>query len=637
MFDFIRTHKKIMQILLIILIFPSFVLFGIDGYKQFNEKGEAVAVVDGIEISQEEWDQAHKAEAERMRASMPNIDVSMFDTPVMRYGVLERLVQSKVLEASVQKANLRISDKRVAQAISELEPLAAIKRPDGTLDIEQYKQILAAQGMSPEIFEARMRSDLAVRQVVNGVTQTSVTFPSQFQVSSNALAQQREVQVAIFSASEYLDKAQPTEDEIQAFYKSHIDDYKSIETADIEYVVLNLDSVEKTITISDSELKAYFEQNQSNLASKEERRASHILISVNKDASASEKAKAQEKAQSILASLRQNPDQFPELAKKNSQDSGSAAKGGDLEFFARGAMVKPFEEVAFGLKKGEISELVETEFGFHIIRLTDIKTPGKGDFNQLKSSLEGELRKELARKKFAEIAEQFSNLVYEQSDSFQPVAQKLKLDVLKAEGVTKEVNAGGKVVWADPKLLQRIFSAESIEKKRNTEAVETSSNQLISARITQHRPSITLPLAEVKNLVVQALLSQKSLALAKKEGESQLNLWRSKPELAQFQVPVVISREQTQKLPNNLVELAMRANSSKLPLIEGVDLGSRGFGIIKINKLIESKNEKPSPESSERFTKSWATAENLAYFSVLKERLKVNVKVKAPTDSRVMK
>lgn len=637
MFDFIRTHKKIMQILLIILIFPSFVLFGIDGYKRFNNKGETVAIVDGVEISKDEWDQAHKVEVERMRASMPNVDVGMFDTPAMRYGVLERMVQSKVLESSVKDLNLRVSDQRVAQAISELEPLAAIKNPNGSLDIERYKQLLAAQGMTPEMFEARMRADIAVRQVVNGVTQSSVTFPLQFQVPLNAFSQQREVQVAIFSASDYLDKAKPSEEEIQAFYKAHAEDYKSIETADIEYVVLNLEAVEKTISVSDSDLKTYFDQNQANLSSKEERRASHILINAGKDASTADKAKAKEKAQALLDSLRQKPDQFAELAKKNSQDAGSAPKGGDLEFFSKGAMVKPFEDVVFNLKKGEISDLVETDFGFHIIRLTDIKTAAPSQFNQVKASLEADLKKELARKKFAEMAEQFSNLVYEQSDSFKPVVQKLKLEVHQAEGVTREINAGGKVVWGDPKLLQRIFSAESIEKKRNTEAVETAPNQLVAARIMQYRPSVVLGLEEVKNLVVQALLSQKALELAKKDGETKLQLWRSKPESAQWQVPVVISREQTQKLPNNLVELAMRLDAQKLPQIEGIDLGPKGYGILKVNKLLDSKSEKPSAESSERFVKAWATAENLAYFSLLKNRLKVSLKPSPPADNRIMK
>ena len=637
MFDFIRTHKKIMQILLIILIFPSFVLFGIDGYKRFNNKGEAVAVVDGVEISKDEWEQAHKAEVERMRASMPNVDIGMFDTPAMRYGVLERMVQSRVLESSVKNLNLKISDRRVAQSISDMEPLAGIKTPNGALDIERYKQLLASQGMTPEIFEARMRSDLSVRQVVNGVTQSSLTFPSQFHVPVAALLQQREIQVSIFSASDYLDKAKPTEEEIQTFFKSHADDYKSIETADIEYVVLNLDALEKTISVTESDIKTYFDQNQANLGSKEERRASHILISFAKGANDADKSKAKEKAQALLNILRQKPDQFADMAKQNSQDAGSASKGGDLDYFSKGSMVKPFEDVAFNLKKGEISDLVETEFGFHIIRLTDIKTPSSANFNQIKKSLEADLRKELAKKKYAEVAEQFSNLVYEQSDSFKPVVQKLKLEVQKAEGVTREINAGGKVVWGDPKLLQRVFSAESIEKKRNTEAVETAPNQLVAARITQYRPSIVLSLDEVKNSVVQALLAQKALELAKKDGLSKLELWRSKPESAQWQAPVIISREQTQKLPVNLVEVAFRADAQKLPLIDGVDLGMKGYGIVKVNKLIDGKLENANPETSERFVKAWATAENLAYFSVLKNRLKVSVKPSAPADARIIK
>jgi peptidyl-prolyl cis-trans isomerase D len=362
MFDFIRTHKKIMQILLIILIFPSFVLFGIDGYKRFNNKGEAVAVVDGVEISKDEWEQAHKAQVERMRASMPNVDIGMFDTPAMRYGVLERMVEAKVLESSVKNLNLKVSDRRVAQSISDLEPLAAIKTPDGALDIERYKQLLAAQGMSPEVFEARMRSDLAARQVVNGVTQSTVTFPSQFQVPMTALLQQREIQVAIFSSSDYLDKAKPTEEEIRAFYQTHAEDYKSIETADIEYVVLTLDDIEKTITVSESDLKTYFDQNQAKLSSKEERRASHILISLAKGATDADKSQAKQKAQTLLNTLRQKPDQFADLAKKYSQDTGSAAKGGDLDYFSRGSMVKPFEDVAFNMKKGEISDLVDLAF-----------------------------------------------------------------------------------------------------------------------------------------------------------------------------------------------------------------------------------------------------------------------------------
>jgi len=352
MFEFIRTHKKIMQILLIILIFPSFVLFGIDGYKRFQDGGETVATIDGINISKDEWEQAHKVEIDRMRASMPGVDSSMFDTPAMKYGVLERLVQSKVLEVTAKKLNLSISDSRVAQTISEMQALASLKKPDGSLDLEKYKQLLAAQGMSPEIFENRMRGDLSVRQVVNGVTQSTVTFPSQVDVAMKAFKQQREIQVAIFSASDYLDKAQPTGEELKAYFSKHAEEYKSIETADIEFVTLDLASIEKTINVTEAELKAYFDQNQAALSQKEERRASHILINAGKDVSAADRAKAKTKAVEILTQMRKKPEQFAELAKQNSQDAGSAPKGGDLDFFAKGAMVKPFEDAAFALKKG---------------------------------------------------------------------------------------------------------------------------------------------------------------------------------------------------------------------------------------------------------------------------------------------
>lgn len=627
MFEFIRAHKTIMQILLIILIVPSFVLFGIDGYKRFRDKGETVATVDGLNITQEEWDQAHKIEIDRMKASMPGVDSSMFDTPTMKIGVLERIVQSRVLEATARQLNLSISDQRVAQAISSIEALAALKKSDGTLDIERYKQLLADQGMTPEAFEARLRGDLSVRQVVNGVTQSTVTFPSQVEIAMKAFKQQREIQVAIFSASDYLDQAKPSDEDLKTYFSKHAEDYKSIETADIEYVVLDLASIEKNIVVSEAELKSYFDQNQTTLAGKEERRASHILITAGKEVSQADRNKAKEKILEIQDSLRKKPDQFAELAKKFSQDPGSAPKGGDLDFFAKGAMVKPFEEAAFALKKGEISEIIETEFGYHIIRVTDIKAAPQANFLQLRANLETDLKKEMARKKYAELAEQFSNLVYEQSDSFNAVVEKLRLPIQTAQGITRDVNGGGKVVWAHPNLLKSIFSQESIARKHNTETIETAPNQLVSARITQYRPATQLSLDEAKQVVVQAFLREKSLELALKDGQNKLEQWRLKPETGNWQAPVNVSREQTQKLPPNLIDLAMRVEVKNFPGIEGVNLGAKGFGIVRVNKIIPTEEASPqSAESLERFTKAWATAENLAYFNLLKNRLKAVIK-----------
>ena len=626
-----------MQILLIILIFPSFVLFGIDGYKRFNDKSVVAASIDGRDISVAEWEQAQKNEVERMRTSMPGMDVSMFDTPAIKFMSLERIVRSRVLESSASKLNIKISDQKLAKTIGEVDSLAALKKADGSFDIEKYKSFLSAQGMTPDIFESRVRSDLAVRQVIGGVNASSFASLSQATVSLDAFLQQREIQVAIFSASDYLDVSKPTEEEVKSYFLAHAQDYQTAETVDIEYVVFDLPAVEKSITVSEAELKTYFDQNQSLLKSKEERRASHILISSSKESSSTEKKSALEKAQNLLVTLRKSPQLFADLAKKNSQDPGSSTKGGDLDFFARGAMVKPFEEVAFSLKKGEISEIVETEFGYHIILLTDIKSAGGSSFADAKTNLEHDLKKDLAKKKFAELAEQFTNMVYEQSDSLKPVSQKFKLEVQVARDITKQTASASKALWSNPKLLQSIFSADAIAKKQNTEAVEISTNQLVSARVISHKPVTNLQLDDIKPSLVQSVLSQKSVEAAKREGEEKLKLWQSDLSLAKLQGPVLISREQNQKLPASLVEAAMRADASKLPLLVGVDLGAKGFGMVKINSVSKAAPINDRKDSVDKYAKAWTSAESIAYFNFLKSRSKVQYQVEKPVAGNILK
>jgi len=637
MFEYIQRNKKIMHILLIVLIFPAFAFFGVDGYKRFNNSSAKAAWVDGREISVAEWDQAHKAEVDRMAASMPGMDVAMFDTPAMKFMALERIIRSKVLEVSASKLNIKISDQKLAKAIGEVDSFASLKKPDGSFDIEKYKSFLSAQGMTPEIFESRVRADLSVRQVIGGVGSSSFSPVSQATTTLDAFLQQREIQVAIFSSSDFFDAAKPTDDDIKNYFASHAKEYQTSETVDIEYVVLDLPTVEKTITVTESELKTYFDQNQNLLNSKEERRASHILISAAKDASAADKKIALAKAQTLLVTLKKSPELFADLAKKNSQDPGSSAKGGDLDFFARGAMVKPFEDIAFSMKKGDISDVVETEFGYHLIQVTDIKSAAKTSYQEAKASLEQDLKRDLAKKKYAEFADQFSNTVYEQSDSLKPVAQKLKLDIQVARDISKQSAPSSKAPWANPKLLQAIFSADAIEKKNNSEAVETSANQLVSARVVAHKPAASLQIDDVKPIIVQAVLSEKSLQLAKTQGKESFATWQKDISSAKFQAPVVISREQSQKLPTALVEAALRSDTSKLPLLVGVDLGTKGYGVVKINSVLPPLAVADRKDSVGKYAKAWTSAESMAYFSYLKSLFKVEYLVEKPASSNLLK
>ncbi|WP_408595694.1 SurA N-terminal domain-containing protein [Limnohabitans sp.] len=628
MFDFVRRHTRIMQFLLFLLIFPSFVLFGIDGYNRFREKGEAVAHVNGQEITQSEWDNAHRAQVERMRASMPGVDVKLFDTPQAKFSTLERLVRDRLLQVAAQELRLGSSDQRLAIELQQNPTIAALRRADGSLDMDRYKQLLGSQGMTPETFENQVRADLAARQVMAGVGMTSFAPASLADVTVNAFYEQRQVQVARFAAADFVSKVNPSDEELQAYYKSHAELFQSPERADVEYVVLDLASVQKGIVVPEAELKSYFEQNQTRLAALEERRVSHILLAADKSAPAAERDKVRNKAQELLAVIQQSPDKFAELARKNSQDPGSAAKGGDLDFFARGAMVKAFEDVAFALKKGETSAVVETEFGFHIIRLTDIKQPKTKSFDEQRAGLEVEVRRQLAQRKFAEAAEQFTNMVYEQSDSLKPAADRLKLEVLTAKGLAREPLATTTAPLNNPKLLAAVFTNDSVEKKRNTEAVEIGPNQLAAARVTQYSPVRTMPFDDVKVRVRQQLVAEQSAQRARQEGLAKLAEWKANAESAKLPAAVLISREQTQQQPSVLIEAALRADVQKLPAWVGVDLGTSGYAVVKVEKIVPRDAAAVQNRDRERaqYAQWWASAEGLAYYGMLKEKFKVEIK-----------
>lgn len=632
MFDFVRQHTKTMMFALFLLIIPSFVLFGIDGYKTSGDSGPVVARVAGTDISQGDWDAAHKSEAERIRASVPNVDPKLLDSPEARYATLERLVRERVLAQAVAKALLTTSDARLARDLQENPTIASLRLPDGKLDMDRYRQLAASQGLTPEGFEARVRQDISVRQVEAAIVNSGFTGAGVADVALSAFFERRDIQIANFATVDYVSKVDPNEAELQAFYSANQILFQAPEQASVQYVVLDIDSVKKTISVSESDLKSYYEQNASRLSGAEERRASHILIAAAKDAPADERLKAKARADDLLQQVRLSPEKFAELAKANSQDTGSAVNGGDLDFFGRGAMVKPFEDAAFALAKGAVSEVVESDFGYHIIKLTDIKAPKQKSFEELRAGIEADIKLQQAQRKFSEAAEVFTNAVYEQSDSLTPIAEKLKLEVKTAEAISRESKAGATGVLTHPKLLAAIFGADAIEKKHNTEAIETAPSQLTAARVTQYTPARTLPLAEVRSLVRERVVALRAAELAKKEGVDKLKQWRSTPASAVLPTSVTVSRDRAQNLPQQVVAAALRADTSSLPSFVGVDLGAKGYSIVKINQVIPrpALPEVEAARDRAQYAQWWTGAEANAYYELLKERFKVEILAQKP-------
>jgi peptidyl-prolyl cis-trans isomerase D len=621
-----------MMFLMFLLIIPAFVLVGINGFRSLNGGGETVAKIGSYSVKQEDWDAAHKNEVDRARSAQPNIDAKLLDSPQARYGTLERIVRERVMADAAADAHLSSTDARLARELQQNPTIASLRKPDGSLDMERYRQLAAAQGLTPEGFEARVRKDIALRQVEGGIASTTLAPIAQANMALNAFFERREVQVAGFLPADYKAQVNPTDAELDAFYQANQKMFQAAESASVEYVALDLDSVKKTISLSEEELKSYYEQNVARLSGKEERRASHILINAPKDMPAADKAKAKEKAAALLAQVRKFPDTFADVARKNSQDAGSAASGGDLDFFARGAMVKPFEDAAFSMKKGDISDLVESDFGFHIIKLVDIKSPKQKTFEEVKTSMEADLRTQQAQRKFAEVAETFTNAVYEQSDSFKQIADKLKLEVKTANNVQRKPMPDVKGALANAKLLTAIFSPDSVEKKRNTEAVEVAPNQLVSARITQYAPARVLPLSEVRNDVRERLVNSRAAELAKKDGATKLEAWKAQPDLAKLAAAVVVSRDQSQAISPNVLDKVMHADTATLPVWVGVDLGNQGYTLVRVNKVMERTEPKDEQAKQERgqYGQWVASAESQAYYELLKNRYKAQIKVTKP-------
>ena len=630
MFDFVRKHTKIMQLVLFLLIVPSFVLVGINGYNNMKEGGDAVAKVGGREILQGEWDAAHKQEVDRLRQQMPNLDSKLLESPAARYATLERMVRDRVLAATAEDLRLNIPEQRLRQLLAADKSLDPFYGPDGKLDAQRF---MAATGQTPEQFRAGLLAELSSRQVMVGVGGTTFATPAQAALSLNAFFEKREVQVARFAAADYASRVNPTEAELEAFYKANAAMFQAPEQANIEYLVLDLDTVRKTIAINEQDLKTYYEQNASRLGGQEERRASHILIASPKTAPAAEREKAKARAEELLAAVKKAPDSFADLARKNSQDPGSAANGGDLDFFTRGAMTKAFEDAAFALKKGDISPVVETEFGYHIIKVTDVKTPKQRSFEEMKPELEAEVKKQQAQRKFAEVADTFSNGVYEQADSLKPVADKLKLEVRTASGVQRTAAPGAPPALANPKFLAALFAPDSVDKKRNTEAVEIAPSTLVAGRVTQYTPARTVPFAEARDRVRERVVATRAAELAKKDGMEKLAAWKASPASADLPAAVTLSRQETQKQPAPVVEAALRADPTALPAFAGVELGEQGYAVVRVNKVLprEAPPEAVAKQDREQYVQAWGSAENLAYYNLLKERLKVQIMAPKPS------
>ncbi len=624
MFDFVRNHTKLVLGALLLLIIPSFVFFGVEGYTSFRDGSNApVAKVDGQSITRGEWEQAHQRFVDRVRRQNPE-QAQGLDTPEFRKETLEALLRERVLATAARDQHLAPTDARLQRLFVTDPQFAGVRNPDGSVN----RDLLGMQGMTSEMFAQNLRLEFASQQVLGGVSRTALMPPAMAERALDALLQRRAVQLQRYDAAAYRAKISVSDADIEAFHKAEAARFRAPEQAEIEYVMLELDALAQGVTVSEEEARKFYADNQARFGSPEERRASHVLIKAGADASAADKAKAKARAEELLAQVRKAPATFAAVAKQHSQDTGSAAQGGDLDFFGRGAMVKAFETAAFALKPGEISEVFETEFGYHFLTVTGVRGGQTKPFAEVRPAIEAELRTAKARAEWAKAAETFTNTVYEQSDSLQPVIDKLKLTRQTAT-VQRTPQPGAPAQLAAPKFLDAIFGNEAVANKRNTDAVEVAPNRLISGRVIKHMPARTRELAEVKEQVRAELVNRRALEMARQEGQARVAALKAAPAEA-LPITLQLSRLQSQGAPRSLVDAVMGADAAQLPFVTGVDLGAGGYVVVKVTEVLP-RDAGPGGDAPLRgqFVQALAAAEADAVLASLKARYKAEVKVGA--------
>ena len=621
MFNFVHQKKRFVQIVLVLIILP-FTFFGIDSFNQSGE-GEPLATVSSKKITQQEFDQELRQQQDSMREMMGNsYDPAMFDSPERKRAILDNLVDQHLLMSQGREAGLAVNDKYLAQAIVGIKEF---QNPEGKFDKKLFESTLRAQNRSAIAFEANVADQLRMRQMTETYFQNGYASREVADHMVRLSEEKRVVAVAQIDFTPFLNQAKVDEDAVRNYYDRNQDEFRTEEQVRVEYVAFSAESLQSQVTAGDAEVRKYYEEHQAEFGTQEQRQASHILIAVTPQASSADKQAAQEKAQKILQQVKQSPSKFADLARQYSQDPGSASKGGDLGMFGRGAMVKPFEESVYSLKVGEVSDWVLSDFGYHIIKLLAVSPAMVSPLQEVRNTIEQRIKLQKANDRFAELAEKFSNMVYEQSDTLKPAAELVNMPVQQSGWLNKKQPE--MQPWT-AKTLQAIFSDDVLKNKRNSTAVEVGPNMLLAARMIEHKPTSIRPLAEVSESIRQKLQRQQAAELAAKQGRMMLDqLQRGEKVSVEWKAPVTITRVSHPGVNNNLANQIFQVNAAKLPAYTGMETPQGGYTLVRVEevKALVQVDESRRTEFAQKLRQLTGDALYKAYLADTKQSLGVTM------------
>ncbi|MDO5056823.1 MAG: SurA N-terminal domain-containing protein [Lautropia sp.] len=590
MFDFVRTHQRLAQALLLILILPAFVFFGIAGYEQMFSDADTVASVEGEPIPRAHYEQVRRQQAQQVQQMMgESFDAALLDSPEARAQVLEDLITRQAMFVEARRNRVTVTPAEIQKAI--IDNHADLRDQSGKFDVEAYRRLLAANQLTPAQYEAQTGQSLALGAIERSVTQTAMVPKTVLDLVFDSQESRRVVRTLLLPAASHAKGLTPTDEQLKTWYEANKARFEQPESVDISYVVLRRDALlPADARPSDDELKAFYAKHSGRFNLPAEREASHILLKWPEGADEAAKAKVREQAEALLAQARANPDGFAELARKHSQDTGSAAEGGSLGYFERETMVKPFADAAFALDKPGLTDVVESEFGYHVIKVTGIKGGGEKPLAEVRDELLKMWREEEGARRYTPEAEALSNMAYEQSESLQPLAERFKLKVEQIKGLGRRPADGAakESVLGSARLRDLLYAPESLDERRNTTAIEVAPGVLVTARVDAHHPKRLPPLEEVREQVSKQWVAAEAARLAREAGEKQVAALNdgSARAPAGLSEANTVSRAQPGRLAPAVLRAAMAAPTDRLPHWVGAEAGQNGYQLVLVEKAL---------------------------------------------------
>ncbi|HET9462737.1 MAG TPA: SurA N-terminal domain-containing protein [Thiobacillus sp.] len=584
MLEAIRKHAKgWLAKVILALIIVTFALFGVDSYMSGDKGGGNIAEVGDVGISREELTREIQAQSDRMREALgPAFDPAVTETADFRRQVLDSLIERKALLQEAQKLKFLAPDAYIASVLGQIPAF----QQDGAFSQQRYEAVLRQNGRTPAQFENELRQAFMLEATTSPVSLAA--FPSSTSLTQIArlVSQQREIAWVDLPASAVAAQIQVTPADVKQYYAANQAEFTEPEQIRAEYLVLDIANVAAGIAVSEQAVADYYAANAAQFGQPEQRRASHILLAADKDADAATRAQAKAKAAELVQVLQKTPGRFAELARTQSQDPGSAAQDGSLGSFSRGMMVKPFEEAVFSMKPNEIRGPVESDFGYHIIRLDDIEPAQTAPLAEVRAVVVDALRKQQAQKMFADLADNFNNLVYENATSLQPAATAAKLTVQQSGWMTAR---NLPPPFNHAALSAALFSPESIKSRQNTEAIEVEPGILVAARVAEHRPARLRPLAEVSAAIEAKLHAAQSAQLLAKKGEATIRTLVKGDEAGlNWSAFQVVGRQPSAALDAAGAKAVFRVSTDKLPAYTGFGRADGSYRIVRVSRVLEA-------------------------------------------------